>query len=194
MASIITHGIVGATMSAAYTLVIEPMPRRFWILAIALAILPDADALGFMLGVPYESLFGHRGFTHSLFFAVVAGLLTTRLAFRSVPVFSWQWWRIAFFFTLATASHPTLDAMTTGGLGVAWFSPFALERSFFPVRPIRVSPIGVKAFFSTWGLRVILSEFLWVWLPCLLSFLGLRWFARRGQQSHSNQALQEQEP
>lgn len=179
MASIITHGIVGATMGAAYTLAVEPMPRRFWLLAIVLAILPDADAVGFMLGIPYDSLVGHRGLTHSLFFAVAAGLLTTRIAFPSTPVFSWQWWRIALFFALATASHPTLDAMTTGGLGVAWFSPFALERSFFPMRPIRVSPIGMKAFFSSWGLRVIISELLWVWLPCALLFFSLRWFTRR---------------
>lgn len=179
MASIITHGIVGATMSAAYTFTVEPMPRRFWILAVALAILPDADAIGFLLGVPYGSLFGHRGFTHSLLFALLAGLATTRFAFPATPIFSWQWWRLVFFFLLVTASHPTLDAMTTGGLGVAWFSPFALDRSFFPVRPIRVSPIGVKAFFSVWGLRVILSEMVWVWLPCLFVFLGLQWLKRR---------------
>lgn len=185
MASIITHGIVGATMSATYTLAVEHMPRRFLVLAVALAILPDADAIGFLLGVPYGSVFGHRGFTHSLFFAVLAGLLTTHFAFSSTPIFSWQWWRLVFFFFLTTASHPLLDAMTTGGLGVAWFSPFALERSFFPMRPIRVSPIGIQAFFSSWGLRVLISEALWVWLPCLLTLLGLRLFTRRSREKET---------
>jgi hypothetical protein len=29
-------------------------------------------------------------------------------------------------------------------------------------------PIGVKAFFSKWGLSVIKSELLWIWLPSSL--------------------------
>src|SRR5215831_7502105 len=41
---------------------------------------------------------------------------------------------------LATASHGVLDAMTNGGLGVAFFSPFDTTRYFLPWRPIRVSP------------------------------------------------------
>ena len=31
-----------------------------------------------------------------------------------------------------------------------------------------VSPINVGAFFSKWGLMVIKSELLWVWLPSFL--------------------------
>ena len=31
-----------------------------------------------------------------------------------------------------------------------------------------VSPISVGAFFSKWGLMVIKSELLWVWLPSFL--------------------------
>ena len=58
--------------------------------------------------------------------------------------------------------------MTTGGLGVAFFSPWDLERYFFGLRPIRVSPLGIKAFFGARGLRVLASEALWVGLPCLL--------------------------
>ncbi len=33
--------------------------------------IPDLDAIGFWLGVPYKSFFGHRGFTHSIAFAVL---------------------------------------------------------------------------------------------------------------------------
>jgi inner membrane protein len=45
----------------------------------------------------------------------------------------------------AAASHPLLDMLTDGGLGVALLAPLSWERLFFPVRPIPVSPIGVKA-------------------------------------------------
>jgi len=55
------------------------------------------------------------------------------------------------------ASHPLLDALTDGGLGVALLWPFSAERFFFPWRPIPVSPIGV-GFFSLRGIRVALAE------------------------------------
>ena len=57
--------------------------------------------------------------------------------------------------------------MTDGGLGIAFFSPFNLQRYFLPWRPIHVSPIGVSRFFSARGLRILWSEILWVWLPIL---------------------------
>ncbi|WP_460502464.1 metal-dependent hydrolase, partial [Hymenobacter agri] len=75
---------------------------------------------------------------------------------------------------LATASHGLLDAMTTGGLGVAFFSPWHLERYFFPLRPIKVSPLSIRGFFGAKGLRVLASEAIWVGLPCLLLLLGQR--------------------
>src|SRR4029078_11729766 len=41
----------------------------------ALSLLPDVDVIGFRLGVQYGAPWGHRGATHSLVFAVVAGLV-----------------------------------------------------------------------------------------------------------------------
>jgi inner membrane protein len=80
---------------------------------------------------------------------------------------------------LATASHGFLDAMTDGGLGVAFFSPFDNHRYFFPWRPIRVSPIGIGRFFSPRGLDVLQSELLWIWLPAgLLALLAWLWRRR----------------
>jgi membrane-bound metal-dependent hydrolase YbcI (DUF457 family) len=65
---------------------------------------------------------------------------------------------------IVTASHGILDAITDGGLGVAFFAPCDDTRYFFPFRPIKVSPIGLS-FFSARGLDVIWSEFLWVCIP-----------------------------
>lgn len=78
------------------------------------------------------------------------------------------------FFTLCTASHSVLDAMTSGGLGVAFFSPFNDARYFFPWRPIKVSPIGVENFFSEWGKKVILSELIWIGIPSLLYIFSIK--------------------
>ena len=61
-----------------------------------------------------------------------------------------------------------LDAFTNGGLGVALLSPFDDTRYFFPFRPIEVSPLSVRAFFSAHGLAILRSELVWVWAPCAL--------------------------
>jgi len=61
-----------------------------------------------------------------------------------------------------------LDALTNGGLGVAFFSPFDTQRYFFPWTPIQVSPIGASRFFSTRGIDVLWSEIVWIWGPAIL--------------------------
>ena len=71
------------------------------------------------------------------------------------------------FFFLATASHGLLDAMTDGGLGVAFCSPFDTRRYFLPWTPIRVSPIGLGRFLGARGLAVLRTEFLWIWIPAI---------------------------
>lgn len=181
MASAFAHAALGATLG--YLLLPERRHWPLWAAAAACAILPDADALGYKLGVPYDSLWGHRGLTHSLLAAgvvaaVAVGLRPLSGAFRRVSA-----GRLALLLFLATASHGLLDAMTTGGLGVAFFSPWHPERYFFGFRPIRVSPIGIKAFFGARGLRVLASEAIWVGLPCLLLLAGRRAFRRGAQLS-----------
>jgi inner membrane protein len=123
----------------------------------AATILPDADVIAFALGIPYEHMLGHRGLTHSIAFAVVVALLGTLL----VPTHR----RATFGFLLVCAlSHPLLDALTDGGLGVAFFAPFHNDRYFFAWTPIRVSPIGA-GFFSLRGLETLVNEVGWVWVP-----------------------------
>jgi inner membrane protein len=75
---------------------------------------------------------------------------------------------------LSLVSHGVLDAATSGGLGIAFLSPFSNLRYFWPWHSIVVSPFGLSQFFGPWGLRVIRSEFLWVWVPCLaISAVGI---------------------
>ena len=74
---------------------------------------------------------------------------------------------------LVTVSHGILDALTNGGLGVAFFSPFDTTRYFFPWRPISVSPVGVGQFFSAQGVAILASEIEYVWLPLVTLWLGV---------------------
>jgi inner membrane protein len=75
-------------------------------------------------------------------------------------------WRLLWLYLfLAAASHGLLDAMTNGGLGVAFFAPFDNTRYFLAWRPIEVSPVSFSRFFSGQGAAVLLNEFLWIWIP-----------------------------
>jgi inner membrane protein len=161
MASAFTHAIAGLAIGTAFQG--KQTPARYWVLGATFAALPDLDGVGFWLGVPYESTFGHRGFTHSLVFAaILAGL--GLLAFRD-RAFAIERGKIWTYLFLATASHGVLDAMTTGGGGVAFFAPIVNERYFFPWRPILVSPMSIRRFFTARGVAILASEFVYVWLP-----------------------------
>jgi membrane-bound metal-dependent hydrolase YbcI (DUF457 family) len=150
------------------------IPARLLLLAAFFSIVPDFDVLSLRLGIPYADIFGHRGLTHSLFFAVLAGCLGAGLA----PLLHCRRALAALLLFTAVACHIALDAATSGGQGVAAFWPLSSERFFLPWRPIRVSPISLHAFFSTRGVAVLLSELRWIWLPALGLVLFLRlWLA-----------------
>lgn len=148
------------------------------------SIVPDLDVIGFSFGIRYADLWGHRGMTHSLVFAGLLSAVLVGLGFRHNPT-SIRLGLFVYLF-LCTASHGMLDAMTDGGLGVAFFSPFDATRYFFDWRPVLVSPIGITEFFSEYGLRVLASEAIWIWLPsCALYLLSHMWFRSYGPP-HSN--------
>ena len=166
MASPLTHAIVAATVAAGYHL-----PLKLWLVGVAYALLPDLDAAGYWLGVPYGSFWGHRGFTHSIVFAVLASGVFARWigCWTGITVV-----RVWTFCSVAMLSHGILDAMTDGGLGVAFFSPMDQNRYFFPIRPIHVASMSLRDH----GLDVLASECLWVWIPCAVVTTLLWWFGR----------------
>jgi inner membrane protein len=147
---------------------------KFWLLSIVCSILPDADAILFKFGVPYGNMFGHRGFSHSIFFAVLVALVILVLGFREIRFNSKRWWAFFSYFSLLGISHGILDAMTNGGLGVGLFIPFDSARYFLPFRPIEVSPLGLRGLLSKRGLHVMISEAFWIWLPALIVVILFR--------------------
>jgi inner membrane protein len=168
MASVLSHPAVPLALSVA--LGPDRVPPALAATACAASVLPDIDVVGFAAGVPYGHLFGHRGFTHSLFFAAATAFFCSLFAQRlgATPLMAFL-----LVFT-AAASHGLLDALTTGGMGVAFLSPFSNRRYFLPWRVILVSPIGVSGVLSERGLRVLRSELLWIWLPSsFVAMLGL---------------------
>ncbi|HKG93361.1 MAG TPA: metal-dependent hydrolase [Gemmatimonadaceae bacterium] len=176
MPSIFSHAVAAAAIGAA--LGPARVPARCLVGGALLAALPDADVAGFALGVRYQDMLGHRGLSHSLAFAAAAALVATALVRGADHPRGSRRWLLAYFF-LATASHGVLDGFTNGGLGVAFWAPFDGRRYFFPFRPIQVSPIGVGAFFTRRGARVIASELVWIWAPSMVVMLVAWWRWRR---------------
>ncbi|UCD90726.1 MAG: metal-dependent hydrolase [Desulfobacterales bacterium] len=166
MPTIISHTVVA--VAAGKTFAPKDVPIHFWLLSIICSIIPDADVIGFYLGVPYGHFFGHRGFFHSPFFGLLLSIFIVGIFFNNETIFSKPRLFYFIFFFLLSASQGIFDAFTNGGLGIALLSPFANTRYFFPWTPIIVSPLGVKGLLSNWGLMVIISEIFWIWLPSLL--------------------------
>ncbi len=174
MSSLLTHP--APVLALGVALGLRRIPIRLFMVAVVFSLLPDFDAIGFRLGISYASWLGHRGFSHSLSFALLCGAFCAWIApwLKASRLLSGT---VAF---LAVASHIALDALTNGGLGVAVFWPFSDARHFFPWQPIQVSPLSLKAFFTTHkGTRVIASELHWVWLPLMLFAFTCRAFMRR---------------
>jgi inner membrane protein len=167
VATVFSHAVIPLTVYLTRSLS-KFSPRLLWT-GIFLSILPDADVISFKFGIPYSSPWGHRGFTHSLAFALLTGvvLLLFHRGLRSNP------WNSFFIGFLSTLSHSVLDSVTNGGLGVAFLWPLTDERYFLPWRVIEVSPIGMR-FFTSDGLEVIKSELLWIFFPSLLILLLIR--------------------
>jgi inner membrane protein len=180
MASAFSHAVAALSIGTCFY---RPnVPKRVWVAGGLCSIFPDLDVIGFRFGIRYGDFWGHRGFTHSLLFAAFLAGVVVAVAFRRGASGIGRFALFGYLF-LATASHGVLDAMTDGGLGVAFFSPFDNNRYFLPWRPIRVSPIAVTRFFSPRGYAIIRSEMLWIWLPAILfasAVLMLRRTVRQG--------------
>jgi inner membrane protein len=180
MASAFSHAVAALSIGTCFYR--PQIPKRVWIVGAVCSVVPDLDVIGFRFGIRYGDFWGHRGFTHSLVFA---GLLPGAVAvgvFRRGAAGIGRFPLFAYLF-LATASHGVLDAMTNGGLGVAFFSPFNNRRYFLPWRPILVSPIAVTRFFGPRGYAILRSELLWIWLPAML-FAALVLALRRTSRPH----------
>lgn len=147
--------------------------RHNLLTASILAVLPDADAL-FIPWIAYQHALGHRGFSHSLVFALLTGLASAMLLIKLKRNKGQSLWTLTFIFVLACASHGFFDAMTTGGLGVAFFSPLDNTRYFFPFRPIPVAPLSAARLFTARGLNLLLWEFALLWTFAIGSIVWSR--------------------
>lgn len=172
MAAVVSHVLVSGAIAALFRPA-RPVPRRYWVAAALVATIPDLDILFVMLGARYRGMWGHRGITHSLLFAVAAAALAARWVRardRSIPA-----GHLFAVLLLAAASHGFLDSAMESGVGVAFLAPFSAARYTLLWRPIRVPPPSDNPLLNLGGIRVTASEVLWLWMPGVALILaGLR--------------------
>jgi inner membrane protein len=181
MPTILTHPAV--PLAIGLGLGSKIIPKPLLVAGVVASILPDLDVLAYQFGIPYTSVYSHRGFTHSIEVALSIAILAA-FAARHLKATATS----AFLFVFAAAlSHGVLDSFTNGGSPIAFLWPFSDERFFAPYRMIEVSPIGVAPLFSARGVRVLASELLWVWFPAvIIGFLisigtMMRWQSKAGR-------------
>lgn len=186
MPTVLGHAMVGIGLGAFAVSREQPIPQKVSTVA-SLAILsatPDLDALAFAFGIPYGHAFGHRGFFHSAVFALILGVFFFGVAYLDMrssrrPIAAEEpagktGKKLILVYLIVAVSHPLLDMLTDGGLGIALLAPFSNERLFFPWTPIPVSPIGLSA-----SVLPVLGWELMVFGPILIWICMVGWLARR---------------
>lgn len=101
-----------------------------------LAVTPDLDLLAYPVREPTP--FSHRGFTHSLGFALACGVtlgLLSLLSRRTRP----HALRIGACAALAMATHGVIDLLSNRGSAVTLLWPLSDARILSPMRPIPVA-------------------------------------------------------
>lgn len=165
MTTLVTHPLLPYTIGK-----LAGMPGRVIACGMVLSLLPDADVLVEAVIPDLPHALAHRGATHSIAFALLMALVAMRIAMPQLTRFSRQWWGIWLYLSVCGASHGMLDALTHFGDGVAFFWPLDDARYLFSFQPMQASPF-LGDFFSVWGLRVLMAEAQWIWLPCFALLL-----------------------
>lgn len=168
VATIYTHAVAGIGIAQLYR------PRRhawlYWLLAGLLPLIPDFDVFS---TAPYGSSLGHRGFTHSILFALWIGFFAASLTFRILRA---NFWLLGCIFFAAVASHGLLDAMTRGGADIPFFWP-ATDGRFGNWGPLPLSDLAF-ALPDPRRSRALRTEMLAIWLPTAVWIIGVQLIRR----------------
>jgi membrane-bound metal-dependent hydrolase YbcI (DUF457 family) len=158
----IAHGFLGATIVAAVYPKIKKIHSLPILFGAFLANSPDFDfALVFIFG----SSTWHRGFSHSITFAIIIYLIFAYFAGKSLA-------RAAIAFGLAFSSHAILDFVTSlEGNGVELFWLFSTER-------YRLGLFGLSEIPSTLTAYELVSALSIEFLIFATLFLAVFWFRK----------------
>lgn len=137
--------------------------------------IPDLDVFLTMLYHPIDAALVHRGFSHSLLFALLAGpalgWLFHRLTKRK---YDQRMWIMLWFFSIVT--HPMLDVFTNYGTQFLW--PFDLRITFntvFVIDPLYTVPFMITLLVALFMKRTNPKRSKWNWAGIIWSCGYLLW-------------------
>src|SRR5690606_15415009 len=129
--------------------------------------IPDLDVLSSHFTTTVSALEIHRGFTHSIFFSVIAGILFGWLVSRYETYKDAKGWMWLFFWCFV--KNPILDAYTTLGTQLFWPLHYRLAfKTIFVIDPLYTVPFLIclilallqkrgapkRKFYNTMGLLI----------------------------------------
>lgn len=123
----LTHIAVGACMGEGF--MGKTVGRKGMLWGAMAQSIPDIDFIAALWMDTPGSLLAHRGFTHSLLFAVLAAFFMALIAERWHRPHNISLKRWILFFAGAILGHLLLDAFNNYGVG--WFEPFSRHRISF---------------------------------------------------------------
>lgn len=138
-----THALV--PLAAALAFAKPPIPWKLLAVAAFAAAAPDIDGLfKHLWHVAPNSIFSHRGATHSMFVALAAGLLAS-LGHRQLGV---RPLTAGVVVAASMASHGFLDMLTDSVQAVAYLWPLSSVRLFADWRPIHSGEVHMAHLFT----------------------------------------------
>lgn len=133
----LTQIVLGAAVGEA--VLGKKIGNKAMLLGAIAGTIPDFDVAAGFFTDTVSALEIHRGFTHSIVFAVVIGLLFAwLLALWDKRATLKEWW---LFWFLTFVTHPLLDAHTTWGTQLFW--PFEIRlayKNIFVIDPLYTLP------------------------------------------------------
>jgi len=131
MSSIVGHALAGITVASAFEHdEAKENRRKLFGLAALLSITPDLDVLIYIAYRPL-GMTPHRGFTHTIVFALIAGGFMAIVCRRFLGL---TYLRVFLIVSTVLLSHSLLDYLMGCGPGVPFFWPISEQGFLLPFR------------------------------------------------------------
>ncbi|WP_343634086.1 metal-dependent hydrolase [Fluviicola sp.] len=137
--------------------------------------IPDLDVFLRFFYDPLDAALVHRGFSHSLLFAILGGIILTWVSMKlSKKDYGRKTWFLLWFLSIVT--HPMLDIFTNYGTQFFW--PFDWRLTFnsvFVIDPLYTVPFMVLLIGALFMKRESKRRKIWNWTGIIYSSLYLLW-------------------
>lgn len=187
----ITQIVLGAAVGEAVAG--KKLGRRAAVWGAVAGTIPDLDVFLRLISNPIDGALLHRGFSHSIVFACIAGPLLGWLIHRLYKKrFEQRDWIKLFFWAIIT--HPMLDIFTNYGTEIFW--PYSMRvtiNSVFVMDPLYTVPFMICLIVALSMRSTNKWRARWNWTGIIYSCLYLAWgvILKLNMLSHSDQYFAE---